>query len=192
MEPNYDADRRAAAETAAAWLKLNPVYLDTETTGLGYQDQIVSIAVVDTDGAVLLDTRVRPTIAIPLEATRIHGITDVMVADAPRFQEVMPQLARILFERQVIIYNADYDARMIAQSVPQSMGSIGWRREPLCAMLLYAQWWGAWNEYHMSYRWQRLSNAADQCGLTFNGTAHGALADADMTRQIVHHMASKP
>lgn len=188
-EPQTMNDIFTPAETAAQWLALKPVYLDTETTGLGDRDQIVSIAVVDTDGTVLLDTLIRPTIRIPESATAIHGITDAMVADAPKFGEIMPQLARIAWERQMVIYNADYDTRMIAQSTPQSMGQLGYRRPPACAMLLYARYFGDWNDYHGSYRWQKLSAAAYQCGLTFNGSAHGALADADMTRQIVEYMA---
>lgn len=41
------------------------VFLDTETTGLDGNAEIIDIALVDRDGAVLLDTLIRPTRPIP-------------------------------------------------------------------------------------------------------------------------------
>lgn len=59
--------------------------LDTETTGLDYDDKIVEIAVIDLDGNVLINTLVDPNKAIPKEATEIHGIANKMVENAPLF-----------------------------------------------------------------------------------------------------------
>lgn len=52
------------------------VFLDTETTGLGAQAEIVDIAAIDGHGQILMDTLVRPTRSIPREASNIHGILD--------------------------------------------------------------------------------------------------------------------
>ena len=39
------------------------------------------------------------------------------------------------------------------------------------------------------YQWQRLSDAAQQCGIDVSG-AHRAYADCLMTKGVVGHMAS--
>ena len=69
-------------QQASAWL-LNCAILDTETTGLYDDAEIVEISIIDENGGVLLDTLVKPLKPIPAEATAIHGITNEMVATAP-------------------------------------------------------------------------------------------------------------
>jgi DNA polymerase-3 subunit epsilon len=53
--------KKDAIRTAREILALVPVYLDTETTGLGSDAQVIDIALIDTDGTELINTLVRPT-----------------------------------------------------------------------------------------------------------------------------------
>lgn len=46
--------------------------LDFETTGLD-TPHVVEVALVGSDGRVLLETLVRPGVPIPTEATEVHG-----------------------------------------------------------------------------------------------------------------------
>ncbi len=73
------------------------VVLDTETTGLDAAFP-VEVSVLAVDGTVLPDTLVDPGMPIPAAATAIHGITDEMVAGAPRFADVLPVLTRLILE----------------------------------------------------------------------------------------------
>lgn len=57
----------------------NALILDTETTGLDGDAEVVELAVIDCAGSVPLDTLVRPIGPIPVEAAAIHGITDAML-----------------------------------------------------------------------------------------------------------------
>jgi DNA polymerase-3 subunit epsilon len=59
----------------------NALILDTETTGLDGDAEVVELAVIDCAGSVPLDILVRPIGPIPVEAAAIHGITDAMLAD---------------------------------------------------------------------------------------------------------------
>ncbi|MBN1986274.1 MAG: 3'-5' exonuclease [Prolixibacteraceae bacterium] len=81
-------------------LKNPVVFLDLETTGINIvTDRIVEIALlkVHLDGheeEKLL--RINPEMPIPEEASKIHGITDEDVKDAPPFKEVAKTLAKFL------------------------------------------------------------------------------------------------
>ncbi|MDQ3512045.1 MAG: 3'-5' exonuclease, partial [Chloroflexota bacterium] len=102
---------RTEAITWAATVVADPraVFLDTETTGLGPDAEVVDVAVIDVLGRVLLDTLVRPHGHIPPDASRIHGIYARHVADAPSWGEVQPRLCEALAGRRVVVYNAPYD-----------------------------------------------------------------------------------
>ncbi|RLK54429.1 3'-5' exonuclease [Actinokineospora cianjurensis] len=181
------AEDQAAAGAWAAAMLADPtmVALDTETTGLDGDIRVVEIAVRDRTGALLLDTLVNPGVPIPADATRVHSITDAMVAGAPRFAAVLPTLTEVLAGRRVIIYNAAYDTRVLRNELSHHHRAVdadtapteewvqhpavavwmaGWR--PECAMDAYAAWYGDWHHYWRDYRWQPLGGghrAADDC-----------------------------
>jgi len=202
----YPDDRAKAIERAQMFIGLDPLFLDTETTGLTDTDQICEIAVLDLAGEVLINSLVKPTKPIPPGASQIHGITDDLVEDAPAFIDVFPQLEGILRGRTVLVYNVEFDLGMVWRSALNNGISMeaGWQpwwvnvegdpqavsRSWYCAMELYAQFYGEWNDYHQSYRWQRLSTAARQCNVELPADIHRAHADAEMTRRIVLHMAT--
>ena len=162
---------------------------------------------MDLAGEVLINSLIKTINPIPLSATEIHGITNEMIADAPTFSELLPKLDELLNERRVLVYNAQFDEQMIANTARLSGFNLNgddgfkgwwWAREIepgryksnwACAMKLYATFYGDWNNYHGNYRWQRLGVAVSQCNLRFPEQLHRAHADAEMTRQIVLHMA---
>ena len=183
-------DRAKAIQTARKWMKDDPLFLDTETTGLDGQAEICELSVIDAGGSVLMDTLIRPLQPISCEVTSIHGITDTMAAEAPTFADVLPELQKALYRRNVIIYNVTYDVRLIKQSarahgLNPDVTCEAWH----CAMRLYAQFYGKWSEKHNTYHWQQLGNAARQCGIDLPRHLHRARVDAELTRQIVKHIA---
>lgn len=139
-------------------------------------------------------------------ATAIHGVTDAMVADAPTFADVYPQIREALHRRRWVVYNAGYDVPRLEYEIEraylpaispalieQTTQFYGWwgtqaRREVYCAMEMFAEVYGSWSEYHASYTWQKLTTAAAHYGVEASD-AHNALADAQVTYQILRHMA---
>ncbi len=203
----YPDDRANAIERAQTYVSLNPLFLDTETTGLSNMDEICEIAVVDLAGTVLLNTFVKCTSPIPERTTEIHGITNEMVKRAPTFKDLLPELERLLRDRDVLVYNVEFDTGKLARSA-EAAGcgflpeKAWWGADPdpvdpasrSCwhdVMELYATYHGDWNDYHMSYRWQRLGAAARQCGIELPPGIHRAHADAELTRRIVLHRAEQ-
>lgn len=174
-----------------AYARQNWAILDTETTGLK-RGQICQLAVIDPGGNAQFDLLVKPTTPIHADATNIHGITDEMVADATSWPLIAPTLLGYLLGKDVIVYNATYDRSMMHQSAEaHHMTKINWKNHCnfICAMEAYAEFWGDWNEYHQSYRWQRLTQACQQQGIdTHAFKAHSALGDCLMTLELVKVM----
>lgn len=108
-----------ASITARRILNEDPLFLDTETTGLGLDDEVIQVAVTDSLGDCIFHSYIKPTKSISPEATKIHGITNTDVAAAPRGREVLPGLFNALQDRKVVMYNADFDRRMLYQSAQQ-------------------------------------------------------------------------
>lgn len=171
--------RQSAIEKARHLWATQPVFLDTETTGLGSDAEIVEISIIDHDGTVLLDTLVRPRKPIPLDVQRIHGITDLMVQQASTWLHVWPQVEAIIRGRTVGIYNVDFDLRMMRQSHLQL--GMPWRAPScrfFCIMKLYADYYG-------SMKWQKLELAGRQCGLSLSNT-HRAREDTQLAQAVFH------
>jgi DNA polymerase III epsilon subunit-like protein len=179
---DHQSDRTSAAQWAQKLLARNEfVILDSETTGLGGADEICSIAIIDGQGRVLLDTLIKPTRAIPMDATAIHHITNERVADAPTFADIAPPLRELLSGETVVIYNSAFDVRMMEQSAAAHGLSYEipiFAGEYKDAMEEYSQWCGEWSDYHGDYRWQKLP-----------GGDHSALGDARACLAIIKRMA---
>lgn len=180
-----DNARKEATQWALGLLNRDPatwVILDTETTGLGRYDEIVQIGAIDGAGNVLIDNvLIRPTISIPGDAIAIHGISNQMVADAPFFADVFPKVHRLTSGKLLVIYNADYDLRMFRQSGRDMTWLIGWDFAACeCAMQRYAEWYGEWNDYFGSFKWQRLPSGD-----------HSALGDCRATLKLIQEMAKE-
>ena len=165
------------------------LYLDTETTGLGDRDELVDIAAIDNSGRVLLNTLIKPRRPIPRDASAIHGITDEMVRSAPSWADIYPRYLDLLASyRHVIVYNADFDQRLIQQTciaVTLSPPRATWH----CAMKQYANFAGEPDRYGRGYRWFQLVQAVSQLGVTLIPD-HSALADARACREVVRAMAA--
>lgn len=168
----------------------NFVILDTETTGLDDKAEICQIAIIDATGKTLLDTLVKPTLTIPTQATRIHGITNDMVKTAPNFINVAQAVWDAIEGKTVVVYNADYDFRLLRQSEDacEPFAKSDWHTiKRQCAMLKFAEIYGDWDSYHNSYRWKRLEEAARHYLLPVLN-AHTALGDCLMTLAVCNAM----
>lgn len=162
----------------------NVVYLDTETTGLYPRlDEIVEIAIVAGDGAVLLDTLVRPVHNSEwAEAENIHGIATEDVAQAPTLAELSPTIASLVEGKLVVIYNAQFDMGFLEAELDKTEGIA-------CCMLAWADHVGEWDEYHRGNRWHRLTSAAyDVRHVWPESGAHRALADAMACRAVWRYL----
>ncbi len=167
----------------------NALILDTETTGMDNQAEILQIAIVNLDGEELLNSLVRPSKARRWpDAQRVHGLSWPDVKNAPGINELAPQLQDLLENSLVAIYNADYDTRVLRQSIKaaQAQNRFRWLKTGNwpCVMKAYAQYYGERNYRYGGYRWQKLEKACRQQKVRVANT-HDALADAQMTAALI-------
>lgn len=162
------------------WEK-QPLFLDTETTGLDDKSEIVEICIIDHMADLVFQSLVRPVRSIPADAMRIHGITNEQVSSAPSWLAVWPQVEKVLDGRTVGIYNADFDLRMFQQS-HKAIG-LPWQPPSMYVfdlMKLFA-------DFSYSSRWLSLEEAGRRCRISLRNT-HRALDDALLARQVFLYM----
>lgn len=99
--------------------------LDTETTGLEKNDEIIELCILNVQGVILFDKRIRPFKRVSEGAFRVHGISDASLREgegrARSFAELWPEIFMTLRQfRRVITYNAEFDSRMLRQSAYKS------------------------------------------------------------------------
>lgn len=186
------SDRRAMAVAWAAEVAADPwtVFLDTETTGLGPDAEIVDIAMVALDGTALINSLVKPKRLIPAEASAVHGITGELIegSNAPTWSVLYPLISSLLTNHRLVIYNAQYDIRVIEQCCVAD-GLIPLKLRYDCAMLAYSDFDGTPGKYPGSMKWHKLDAAVARFGIDPGG--HRALADAEACRRLVLAMAGE-
>lgn len=159
--------------------------LDTETTGLTKNAEIIEISIIDTHGNVLLDTLVKPSKRMRADnkASQIHGITNEHLADAPKWSEIHDQVCEILKNRKVIIYNSSFDTRLLHQTAAKYNLEVP-NFIPQCAMQLYGYWEGTASS-RGGYKWHKLEAACQRLGVILTGTAHRSLTDCYSTLSML-------
>lgn len=96
------------------------IVFDIETTGLSpVTCKITEIGAVLIQNGKILDrfnTFVHPGIPIPPNIVELTGITDEMVADAERIEQVLPKFLNFIGNRMLVAHNAVFDTGFIRQA----------------------------------------------------------------------------
>lgn len=176
-------DRNEAIDFAQEILQNKDKYiiLDTETTGVGRNDVIVHIGIIDLEENVLLDTLIKPTKRkrMNIEATNIHKITMSMLKDSPSFEDILDNFLNITENKIILMYNRDFDSRLLSQTIHQDEISCDKKINMLDVMIPYSAFVGIWNDYHKDYKWQKLP-----------GASHSSIGDCKSTLKVIHKMAN--
>lgn len=168
--------------------------VDTETTGLGEDAEVVQIGIIDAGGNVIMDQLIRPLGEIEPEATAVHGLDAAAVSDAPTWAGIYPRVAQVMNGRKVLAYNADFDARVINQSCflsDVSPISSKW----FCIMELFAAYVGSWSRYYDHFKYYSLVAAVNMMKLhplpheDGRYAPHSATGDAWLTWRLVKAFA---
>lgn len=164
--------------------------LDTETTGLDENAQIVELSILDMFGNSVYDSLLKPKCFIPFDAQKIHHITEDMVKGVPTIVDVWPHVCDVVGNRKVIVYNANYDKRLIEQSLNAYGSNLFPDWQYYCAMFGYALFYDApAREGKRTAPWQKLEYACQQQGAQITGPLHRAMSDCRATLSLIRKVA---
>ncbi len=152
--------------------------IDTETTGLNVNfDEVLEIAILDSNGEVLLNTLVRPEKNVEWpDAQRIHGISPEDVQSAPTLAQIRDEIREIVKHRIVVIYNAEYDSAMLE-------GCLDTADDVQCCMWGFTQVYA--EQLDQPERWHKLVQASHFVGHDWGqDAAHRAIHDASATLSV--------
>ena len=103
---------------------------DIETTGLSKdRDKIIEIGAVKVSGGEIVDTFssfVNPGRTLPQEIVSLTGITDEMLKDAPRIEDVLPEFLAFAGSSIMVAHNAGFDmgfVRVAAKLMQRSLSN---------------------------------------------------------------------
>jgi DNA polymerase-3 subunit epsilon len=159
---------------------------DTETTGLRpHSEYLVEIAAVrfhiESGAKEYFQTLVNPGVPIPWQAVKVHGITDDMVAKAPKLEAVLPSFYQFIQGAVPIAHNAPFDLGFL------SLHSLRLGFEiPQTPVLDSCQFSRRVFTDQPSHKLQTL---VENFGLS-EGTFHRALADAKSCMEVFRKAVS--
>jgi len=190
MSDASNLSQNRAAELARQIIAQKPVYIDTETTGLDKDAEVIEISIVDSDGSVLFTSLVKPTRLIPLDAQKVHHIKDSDVATAPAWPILWPRIRSFLYSRPVAAYNAPFDYRMMQQS--HAHYRLPWRDSlnMVDVLPVYSDFRGVWDPARRSMKYFKLEEAGAFFKIPLLNE-HRSAADALLVRALLHCIAGE-
>jgi len=155
--------------------------IDFETTGISpaLGDRATEVAIVLLEHGQVVDrfqSLMNAGVYIPSFITQLTGITNLMVATAPRAGQVMADAARFVGEAPMVAHNASFDRRywqaelaLAGLSAPQPFA---------CTVLLSRRLYPEATSHKLGALVQRLR-------LPQTGAAHRAMVDAEMAAALL-------
>lgn len=152
--------------------------IDIETTGGSPKfEKITEIAVIIHDGSNITEkftTLVNPEKSIPYHITSLTGISNEMVADAPKFYEIARKIVELTDGKTFVAHNANFDYRFIKEEF--SRLGYDYKKNTLCTVKLSRKIIPGKKSYS-------LGNLCEELGISINGR-HRAMGDALATAKL--------
>jgi len=152
--------------------------IDVETTGTSASfGKITEIAIVLHNGATVTETYntlINPECNIPWNITRLTGITNEMVADAPKFCEVAKKIVEMTAGSIFVAHNAMFDYSFVKEEFKRL--GYDYKRKTICTVKLGRKLLPG----HRSYS---LGNICEDLGIRITDR-HRAIGDALATAKL--------
>lgn len=159
------------------------VVFDPESTGLqpSRGDCLVSVGAVRLPDGAEFATLVHPGRPIPAASTRYHGITDAMVAEAPRAPEALAAFRDFAGSAILLAHVAGFDTALLAAEAERGAPVLPIRTR--CSAIL-SQWLDPEEPDHS------LDGLCGRLDIVIEGR-HQALGDARATAALWRHLAGR-
>ena len=152
--------------------------IDVETTGTGASyGKITEIAIILHNGVAVTETYttlIDPECNIPWNITRLTGITNEMVASAPKFYEVAKKIVELTAGKAFVAHNAMFDYSFVKEEFKRL--GYDFKRKTICTVKLGRKLLPG----HRSYS---LGNICTDLGILITDR-HRAIGDALATAKL--------
>jgi DNA polymerase III subunit epsilon len=162
---------------------MNEIFLDTETTGLSFNDghKIVEIACIETKDFIptnkVFHKFINPERNMPDGAFKIHGLTSEFLSSKQTFDEVADEFLNFVREKKIIIHNASFDLGFLNGELSSIKKDLINKKEVIDSLEV------ARNKF------PGMSNSLDALCKRFNvdlsrRIKHNALLDCELLREV--------
>ena len=155
---------------------------DLETTGFSFRtEKITEIGIMKIRNGEIIDTFetfVNPEKPIPLKVQEVTHITDDMVKDAPKIEEILPKVMEFFGDSVLVAHNADFDTGFLRYNCQQ----LGYKFENT-----YLDTLALAKNLFPNYKKYKLGVIAENLGIEVL-VAHRALDDVDTTVKVFNIM----
>jgi len=162
---------------------MNEVFLDTETTGLSFNEghKIVEIACIETKDLIatgrVFHKIINPKRSMPDAAFKVHGFSEQFLKDKETFDEIAEEFLSFINNKKIIIHNASFDLGFLDGEL------ISLKKEKIDRKLVIDSLVVARNKF------LGTSNSLDALCKRFNidlsrRVKHNALLDCELLREV--------
>ena len=162
---------------------MNEIFLDTETTGLSYEEghKIVEIACIETKDLIatgkVFHKLINPKRDMPIEAYKVHGFSSDFLKEKETFNQIADEFLSFIKDKKIIIHNAPFDLNFLNGEL------VSIQKEKINKELVIDSLEVARNKY------PGTSNSLDALCKRFNidlsrRTKHNALLDCELLREV--------
>ncbi|MCK5282885.1 MAG: 3'-5' exonuclease [Nanoarchaeota archaeon] len=159
--------------------------VDIETTGLSaYRHNITEIAALKYNNGKVrkeFSTLINPEVSIPRFITRLTGINDEMVKDAPKIEEIISKFHYFLKDSAFVAHNAGFDYKFLNHA-SEIHNNKSLNNHKICTCRLARR-------LLPELPSKRLSSICEHFKIK-NDSAHRAMGDAAATARIFHNFLS--
>jgi DNA polymerase-3 subunit epsilon len=162
---------------------MNEVFLDTETTGLSFNEghKIVEIACIETQDLIptskIFHKLLNPKRNVPREAYNIHGFSEDFLKDKDTFDKIADEFLNFIEGKKIIIHNASFDLGFLNGELASIKKKLIDKAETIDSLVV------ARNKF------PGTSNSLDSLCKRFNidlskRAKHNALLDCELLREV--------
>ena len=162
---------------------MSEIFLDTETTGLSFQEghKIVEIACIETKDLIptnkIFHKLINPERNVPEEAFKIHGFSKEFLSTKQTFNQIADDFLNFIDGKKIIIHNASFDLGFLNNELGKIKKQRINKTEVIDSLEV------ARNKF------PGISNSLDALCKRFNidlskRTKHNALLDCELLREV--------
>ncbi|GHO83718.1 3'-5' exonuclease [Dictyobacter formicarum] len=186
VQPVNAVERPAVLRWAQQIIRRRPLILASKTLNITGSDEIIELAIVDIYGQMVFNSLIKPSQPITAMDGNQQGIATNMLAQAPTFPDIWPQIYPLLIQNELIIYNAAFYLRSLRQAAARYQLALP-AIVSHCMMAKYAVYAGE-KVSEREYKIYDLNEACAEFGI---GTgSQQASENAEAVRQLLLVLAS--